>query len=258
MVEAVTQLTDDGEIKANSGRLVTDGSRIYFGEGTLGSYRVMQVAATGGPTAIIPTRLPNFQFTALSQDGSYLLGAAGDAFVLPLWTIPLPAGEPRRLGSIDAQDADLFPDGRILFSLGKDLYIAEKDGSQPRKLLSVSGGVIREPSVSSDGERLVFTIYSHGPISIDEARADGSGLHPVVNTSDAGQVCCARWTPDGRYIVYQNRYEGRRDLWVLPIGRALATVAASGPAYQWPPGLPQSSCQPRWEADFCCWHEGAG
>jgi serine/threonine protein kinase/WD40 repeat protein len=216
VVEAVTQLTDDGEIKGNSGRLVTDGSRIYFGEGTLGSYRIMQVAATGGPTAIIPTRLPNFQFTALTQDGSYLLGAAGDAFVLPLWTIPLPAGEPRRLGSIDAQDADLFPDGRILFSIGKDLYIAEKDGSQPRKLLS-AGGVIGEPSVSADGERLVFTIYSHGPISIDEARADGSGLRPIVNTSDAGQVCCARWTPDGRYIVYQNRYEGRRDLWVLPM-----------------------------------------
>jgi hypothetical protein len=59
--------------------------------------------------------------------------------------IPLPAGEPRRLGSIEAQDADLFPDGRILFSKGKDLYIAEKDGSQPRKLLSASDGVIREP-----------------------------------------------------------------------------------------------------------------
>ncbi len=111
------------------------------------------------PTAIIPTQLTNFQFTALSQDGSSLLGAAGDAFVLPLGTIPLPAGEPRRLGLIEAQDADLFPDGRILFSIGKDLYIAEKDGSQPRKLLSASS-VIRDPSVFQDGERLVFTVYS--------------------------------------------------------------------------------------------------
>jgi len=88
VVEAVTQLTTDGEVKANSGNLETDGSRIYFGEGTLGSYRIMQVAATGGPTAIIPTRLANFQFTALSHDGSYLLGAAGDAFVLPFWACP--------------------------------------------------------------------------------------------------------------------------------------------------------------------------
>src|SRR5271170_472570 len=221
VVEAVTQLTDDGEIKVNSGRLVTDGSRVYFGEGTLGSYKIMQVAATGGPTAIIPTRLPNFQFTALSQDGSYLLGGAGDDFVLPFWAIPLPAGEPRRLGSIEAFDADLFTDGRILFSKEKDLYIAEKDGSKPRKLLSADG-LIADPAASPDGTRLTFTIRSgRRPIAIYEARANGSDLHPIVKTSDAGQVCCARWTTDGRYIVYQNRYEGRTDLWVLPMKSGL-------------------------------------
>ena len=218
VVEAVTQLTSDGEVKANSGNLVTDGSRIYFGEGTLGSYRIMQVAATGGPTTTIPTRLANFQFTALSQDGAYLLGAAGDAFALPFWAVPLPSGAPRLLGSIVAQDADLFPDGRILFCLGNDLYIAEKDGSQPRKLLSVDGVPV-EPSVSPDGERFVFTVWSsaHRPISIDEARADGSGLHVLLPSSPAGRLCCARWTPDGRHIVYQNRHEGRSDLWALPM-----------------------------------------
>jgi eukaryotic-like serine/threonine-protein kinase len=218
VVEAVTQLTSDGEVKANSGNLVTDGSRIYFGEGTVGSYRIMQVAATGGPTTIIPTRLANFQFSALSQDGAYLLGAAGDAFALPFWAVPLPSGEPRLFGSIVAQDADLFPDGRILFCLGNDLYIAEKDGSQQRKLLGVDGVPV-EPSVSPDGERLVFTVWSpaHRPVSIDEVKADGSDLHVLVRTSAAGRVCCARWTPDGRYIVYQNRHEGRSDLWVLPM-----------------------------------------
>jgi Tol biopolymer transport system component len=218
MVEAVTQLTSDGEVKANSGSLVTDGSRIYFGEGTPGSFRIMQIAATGGPTTIIPTRLANFQFTALSQDGSYLLGAAGDAFALPLWAVPLPSGEPRLLGSIVGQDADLFPDGRILFCQGNDLYIAEKDGSQPRKLLTVDGVPV-EPSVSPDGKRLVFTVWSpaHRPSSIDEARADGSGLHVLLNSSPGGRLCCARWTPDGRYVVYQNRHEGRSDLWALPM-----------------------------------------
>lgn len=217
-VEAVTQLTTDGEVKANSGSLVTDGSRIYFGEGTVGSYRIMQVAATGGPTAIIPTRLANFQFTALSQDGAYLLGAAGDAFALPLWAVPLPSGEPRLLGSIIGQDSDLFPDGRILFCLGNDLFIAEKDGSQPRRLLGVDGVPV-EPSVSPDGERIVFTVWSpaHRPVSIDEVKADGSDLHVLVRTSSSGRVSCARWTPDGRYIVYQNRHEGRSDLWVLPM-----------------------------------------
>lgn len=216
VVEAVTQLTSDGEVKANSGRLATDGSRIYFGEGTLGSYRIMQVAATGGPTAIIPTRLANFQFTALSQDGSYLLGAAGDAFVLPFWAVPLPSGEPRLLGSLAAQDADLFPDGRILYCLGNDIGVADKDGSNPRKLLSVEG-VPAEPSVSPDGKRAVFTIWApgHRPISIDEVGTDGSGLHVLLRNSAGERLCCARWTSDGRSVVYENRHEGRTDLWVL-------------------------------------------
>ena len=220
VVEGITQLTHDGEIKGQSSRLVTDGSRIYFGEGTVGSYKIMQVAATGGPTASIPTRLANFQFSALSHDGSYLLGAAGDQFVLPFWAVPLPTGEPRHLGSIEAQDADLFPGGRILFSLGNDLYVAEKDGSRPRKLLTARG-VTLEPSVSPDGERLVFTVYSHDPISIDEARADGSGLHPIVNSSQTERVCCARWTADGKYIVYESRSEERVNLWALPMEAGL-------------------------------------
>ena len=230
VVEGATQLTNDSEVKANSGNLVTDGSRIYFGGGTVGSYKIMQVAATGGPSTVIPTRLANFQFSALSQDGSYLVGAAGDAFMLPFWAVPLPSGEPRRLGSIVAQDADLFPDGRILFCQGNDLYIAEKDGSRPRKLLSVDGIPV-EPSVSPDGERLVFTVWSpaHRPLSIDEVRTDGTGLRALLHNKPGGRLCCARWTSDGRYVVYQDRHEGRTDLWALPMQSGFLHRSAASP-----------------------------
>src|SRR5581483_2941098 len=53
VVEAATQLTDDGEAKWIYGNLLTDGSRVYFNEGTSGSFKIAQVAVTGGPTAII-------------------------------------------------------------------------------------------------------------------------------------------------------------------------------------------------------------
>ncbi|MGB6688030.1 MAG: WD40 repeat domain-containing serine/threonine protein kinase [Terracidiphilus sp.] len=218
VVEAVTQLSNDGQVKGNSGRLVTDGSRVFFDEGSVGSYRIAQIAATGGPTATVPTGLDNAQITALSQDGSTLLGAAGDASVLPLLAIPLPAGEPRPVGAIEVYDADYFPDGRILFSVGSDLSVAEKDGSNPHRILSASG-LIADPAVSPDGQHVVFTVHSaaNRSTSIDETGTDGSSLHTVVNSSGTGQVCCAAWTPDGRYIVYRNRNEGRRDLWVLPM-----------------------------------------
>jgi hypothetical protein len=122
VVEAVTQLTDDGQPKPGGGKIVTDGSRLYFNEGTSGGLKIAQVAVTGGSTAIIPTRFDDPQIVGLSHEGSSLLVLVGlhtdvatpFQYLSPLWTIPMPTGEPRRMGTIEAKDADFFPDGRIL------------------------------------------------------------------------------------------------------------------------------------------------
>ena len=225
-VEAVTQLSNDGQVKANSGRLLTDGSRIYFDEGSVGLYHIVQIAATGGPTANIPTGLANAQISALSRDGSTLLGAAGDASELPLLAIPLPAGEPRPVGAISIDDADYFPDGRILISVGKDLSVVDGDGSNLHRILTAEG-FITDPTVSPDGKHVTFTVNGpgHRPISIDEASSDGSNLHAVVKSGKKGFVCCAAWTPDSKYIVYVSRYESRHDLWALPMTTELLSRA---------------------------------
>jgi Tol biopolymer transport system component len=220
-VEAVTQLTDDGEPKSNATKIVTDGVRVYFNEGTYGSLRIAQVAVTGGSVASIPTTVVAPWIAGLAPEGSALLAKSGGiaGVPIPLWQIPLPTGEPRRIGTIDVQDASFFPDGRILFAREGDLYVAEKDGSDSRKLVSVDG-VIGEPSISPDGQRLVFTIWSAGlsiPMSIVESMADGSGLRAIVNTSESGQVCCPQWSSDGKYILFTRGHEGRWDLWLLPM-----------------------------------------
>jgi eukaryotic-like serine/threonine-protein kinase len=219
VVEAVTQLTDDGEPKPSLGKLVTDGARIYFNEGVNGSLRIGQVAVTGGPTAIVPTRFENTQIAGLAPEGSALLTMVGSFFDLrnAAWAIPLPTGEPRRLGTIEAQDADYFPDGRILFAQGSDLYVAAKDGSNPRKLVSVDGIPVY-PSVSPDGKHFVVTVYpSSIPTSLFEGETNGSGLRPILKAQDAN-MCCGEWTPDGRYLIFRKQNENGyiTDLWVLP------------------------------------------
>jgi serine/threonine protein kinase/WD40 repeat protein len=218
VVQAVTQLTDDGEPKPIWSYLATDGPRVYFNEGPTGSLKIAQVAITGGPTAVIPTKLENPQLVGLSLEGSSLLAIAagyGDAGY-PLWQIPLPTGDARRLGQIQARDATFSPDGHIAFAEGRALYLAQPDGSDPHQLLSVNG-LIREPSFSPDGARLVFTSYSPSgiPLSIVESNADGSAPHALVEADDAGDVCCAQWTPDGGYIVFRKMHSGRQDLWLL-------------------------------------------
>src|SRR6516162_7900560 len=217
IVEAVTQLTDDGEPKSSFSRMVTDGVRVYFNEGTIGSLKLVQVAVTGGSVSAIPTTVVAPRILGLAPEGSALLAISG-GIAGPLWQIPLPTGEPRRLGTIEVEDASFFLDGRILFAQGDELYLAEKDGSNPRKLVSIEG-LIRQPRISPDGHRLVFTVESAtiDSQSMVESMADGSRLRPIVSSSEGGQVCCAEWSPDGRYLLFQDRHEGRADLWLLPM-----------------------------------------
>jgi Tol biopolymer transport system component/predicted Ser/Thr protein kinase len=213
IVEAVTQLTDDGEPKPSWGYLVNGNGQIYFNEGTAGNLKIAQVEATGGATAFVLSGGTDRRILALSAEGSTLLTGSGILYLdeSPLWEIPLPAGEPRQLAGFEGQDASFAPDGRILLAQGGSIYLVQPDNSN-RKLLTKLEGVIRSPSISPDGQRIVFTLYSHSgqPNAIYEAKSDGSDLHSIVD----GEVCCARWSLDGSYIILTKRNQGRQDLWM--------------------------------------------
>jgi Tol biopolymer transport system component len=229
VVEAVTQLSDDGVAKWIYTGLETDGSRIYFNEGTVGSLNVAQVSVTGGATSIIATKLPNAQVVGLAPEGSPLLAMHGPFTYAPkeVWLIPLPTGEARRLSGIEANWAVFASDGRILFCNPGTLYVAERDGSRPRKLFDIGNGFVGEPSMSPDGKRMVFTRYSayFASPELVEIASDGAGLHPVIKGLSLGWVCCARWTPDGRYIVFQRRGRGGQEIWAMPMKAGLLPTA---------------------------------
>jgi serine/threonine protein kinase len=208
VVESITQLTDDGEPK--DVKLVTDGSRIYFNEGQTHGWKLAQVAVTGGPTAVVDTKIADPQIAALTTAGSALLalaGGRGDADY-PLWLIPLPAGEPRPMAGAAALDASFFPDGRLLLAKGRDLFVTDNDGSNPRKLASMPGIVILEdPSVSPDGKRIAFTLYSRGwsTSALYEGAADGSAVPTKLNTGRLPLPCCATWTPTASILFTEPR-----------------------------------------------------
>jgi DNA-binding winged helix-turn-helix (wHTH) protein len=223
VVDSIAQLTDDPLRKSN---LVTDGSRIYFNEGMEGSSRIAQVSFEGGPSVPLQTTLPDPVPTATARDGSALLGINMTAlgFSSPLWSIPLPAGEPRRLGNVMVQSADMFPDNRILYSAGKDVLIAENDGSNPRKLASFAG-IVRNTVVSPDGRRVILQVDARGdtakPINsllehdTFEMLADGTGVREI-RKADVNE-CCFVWSWDGKYLLYSARTGKRWDLWALPL-----------------------------------------
>jgi eukaryotic-like serine/threonine-protein kinase len=221
VIDGINQLTDDGKAKGVHESLQTDGLRLYFNEGRLGTLDIVQMAVTGGPVAVIPTPLADAQPTAITPDGSALLVLQGGAGPpgKPAWRVPLPAGEPIRLGDLKGQDVSVTPDGHILLADGFDLYIAEKDGSNPRKIISSKAGLIGNPSMSPDGRKLVFTIYPAGSPELYEANGDGSEVRFLAKTKEIGGFCCSQWTPDGRYIVFETRALFRQDIWYMRMQR---------------------------------------
>jgi Tol biopolymer transport system component len=221
VVRRATQLTDDGIAKEAYAKLATDGPRVYFTEGAPGSASVAQVAATGGPTAVLPGKIPSPHIAAISPDASSLL--VDNRFgKIALWTVPLPAGEPRSIGDIEADaDPTYLPDGRILFIRGTDFYVAEKDGSNSHKLISTGSSLqdLHRPTVSPDGTHIAFVAGAERHVmvpSIMEINADGSDLRTIAKSADGTTVCCPNWTRDGRYIVYSSVRRESSDLWTCP------------------------------------------
>ena len=160
-------ITKDGLRKGDATVLVSDGTRLYFQEGSIGlNTALVQVSTQGGETAGIPVSLRNPVPFDFSQSHSELLLGA-DVYTLPygerpLWALPLPAGAPHRLGDILARDACWSPDGRrLVFTNGKDAFGAKADGSEVRKLASPEGSdFLFGIRFSPDGKRLRFSVVS--------------------------------------------------------------------------------------------------
>jgi hypothetical protein len=226
--------------------MATDGSRIYFNELLPGPRNlVVQVSVKGGEATSLPVPLALPVVLDLSRDGTELLVAdisleneAGIRFqvansrlanVSPepqaIWVQPVAGGSPHRIGTILVEDARFGPSATsIIYAIGHDISSASEDGSFSRKILSIDdngGGARSTPFAfrfSPDARVLRFTQSDSviDNLTIMEAAADGAGLHKMFGG------CCGEWTPDGRYFIFQDRHEGRFELWAVREDRRLS------------------------------------
>jgi len=210
--------------RMQKGGLVTDGSRIYFTETDTIQYSIAQVSSAGGETGKVEVPIANPILQDVSRDQTELLVSQSTvvegAFYLnagPYWSVPVPAGSPRRLGEVTGRDAIWAPDGKLIFVKGKDLWVAEHNGTNAKKFLSTSGGP-GLPSFSLDGSRLRYTVFNltTNSAAIWEVQADGSNAHEVFKGwSDPPSECCGKWTADGKYYIFASWRGGNSDIWVV-------------------------------------------
>ncbi len=216
------QLTHDGRPKSWGGSVVTDGARLYISEVVADHGVLAQVSTGGGEVVSIPTPFQNAWVEDISPDHTELLvrNTSGLPPVAPgaLWALPTLGGSPRRLGNITTTSAASSPDGKtIVYAIGQDLFLANSDGTDPRKLVTIPGygWWIRW---SQDGTRLRFTLFdpNTNSNSLWEVSVDGSHLHPLLpGWNGPPAECCGNWTADGKYYVFQSTRGNMSNIWAL-------------------------------------------
>jgi Tol biopolymer transport system component/DNA-binding winged helix-turn-helix (wHTH) protein len=217
------QLTSDGQAK--QGRLVSDGSRIYFSEILPVGQILAQVSVKGGETTTIPTAVSNPRPADISPDGTELLILSGhnskeEAEIngSPLWILPVAGGSARPVGEVLATDA-LWGERAetIVYCNGHDLYVVNRDGSNRRNFVTVSG-YVESLRWSPNRQLLRFTMNTRamgGTSSIWEVSASGTGLREVVHGLPGSSVCCGAWITGSDDFLFQWTRAGRSDLWEL-------------------------------------------
>ena len=198
--------------------LVTDGSRLYFNRNAAGGSVLAQVSTAGGEIAPIPLPVEYPYLLDISPSGSELLinAAPGTASEGQLIILPIPAGSPHRLGNVIGHDGTWSPDGeKIVYANGQDLFLARKDGTDSRKLVTLPGRPF-SPRWSPDGKvlRLSISDPKTNSTALWEVLADGTHLAPLLpGWHNPASECCGNWTPDGGYFIFQSLVNGKTNIW---------------------------------------------
>ncbi|MGB2629118.1 MAG: winged helix-turn-helix domain-containing protein [Candidatus Acidiferrum sp.] len=259
-VLAVRQLTHTGQVDP-WGRLVTDGSRIYFVNRDVSGWNLMQTSVEGGSSQKTPTPFDNTRIFDLSPDHSqFLIGQLthrGEE--TPLWLWPVQGGAPRRVGDLMVEEAVWSPRGdQIAFVDGESIKISSTEGAAVREI----GRYHPAPHSivwSPDGKRLRFTQMepAKGTDSMWEVGTDGLALRRVLPEGQGGpHEGSGTWLAGGKYFAYSSgvdlrasmAVDTRASLWLVEeqargLSRARGPLQlTSGPiAYDHPVALSTAS-----------------
>ena len=230
-----TQITDDGKPKSNvlyaggffGTALVTDGSRVFFNNKiSPQAGQLYQVATGGGETVAIPLAISSpagLRLLDISPDGGTLLIALHQGIgPSGLWIVSTLGGSARKVGDALVGDAlasaaAWSPDGaKIAYGKENELFVANGDGSQPRKLVSLPKQ-IQHLRWSPDRRHIRLTLGGlDASKSIWEVVADGSNVQPLLpGWNNPPAECCGHWTSDGRYFVFLSTRDGVTNIWAI-------------------------------------------
>lgn len=215
-VLAVRQLTHVGQVDP-WGKLVTDGSRIYFVVRDVTGWNLMQTSVEGGNVQRTPTPFDNTRIFDLSPDHSqFLIGElTHEGEETPLWLWPVQGGAPRRVGDVMAKEAVWSPSGNLIaFVREETIQIADSDGNHVWEIARFKLA-LHSLTWSPDGKRLRFTQSDlvEGTDSMWEIGTDGKELKRVVPGEEGGpHEGSGTWLAGGKYFAFSTGQDLRTNL----------------------------------------------
>ncbi len=108
------------------------------------------------------------------------------------------------------------PPGQIVYTCfiddNDDICLMNADGSNPRRLTE-DPATDFYPSLSPDGQTVVFSSRRDGNFEIYSMFTDGSGLEKL--TDNIGNLYAPAVSPNGQRIVFVRESGGRQTLWIM-------------------------------------------
>jgi Tol biopolymer transport system component len=190
----------------------------YTASEAFGVFENFQVSIKGGESIPLPDYTRGMIVQDISPDKTELLLEERRSLLatgsFPLWVASVLGGAPRRLGElVESAGAAWAPDGQEVFYIqGRELYTANSDGSDIRRLGVITGtrsdpvvevnGIHSGPRWSPDRSKIRFTLQDASQFSsIWEISRDGKDLHALLPGWRESH-CCGSWTSDGKYFVF--------------------------------------------------------
>ncbi|MEW5827413.1 MAG: DPP IV N-terminal domain-containing protein [Chloroflexota bacterium] len=191
-----------------------------------GPYAALELACPGGPLVLL-LDLANGETRPLveTEDSRFLAWAAeGDSLYLRLDSLGTPrivrAGVNGSLRELPipglTYQLSVSPDGKTIayaftegIGYGSQLWLADADGQDPRRLLSEPAGIITFASWSPDGQRLAYILMPDSQVPFPNGELwlvnAGDGETRFVAAADAGHGYAFAWSPDGERIAFVGR-----------------------------------------------------
>jgi len=188
------------------------------------------------PEPIVETS-DQFLTPAISPDGSRLV--FGKAFVerVETWRLPLgDAAAARASPLLTSTHSDMnpsySPDGRFIAfhstrSGASEIWVVNRDGTNPRRLTSTNARTTATPRWSPDGGWIVYESTEPGQSEVYTIRSNGGPAQRL--TFDAATDAIPNWSRDGRTIYFCSNRTRRFEIWKMPaLGGAATQVTRGG------------------------------